>query len=223
MSVEITKFEQEMLDAVTAAPAEQHSEQWFADRLGKATASRAFDVISRTKSGYSAKRHSYAVELATERLTGQRVEIYETKDMRWGTQTEPAARDRYCEITGSTVVEVGMVKHPEIPNSGASPDGLVGEIGLIEIKCPRSSTMFDTVLTGKIPERYQAQMNWQIACTGRKWCDFVMFDPRLPAASQIWIVRHERDAEVIEQLEEEVAQFLEYVEDLTTRFLEVVK
>ena len=176
----------------------QHSPEWFAARLGNVTASRMADVVAKTKTGYGAARSKYAIELATERMTGKPIEVFVSRDMQWGTDTEPMARERY-------------------------PDGLVGRVGLLEIKCPRTTTMVDTVLSGEIPERYQAQMNWQLACTKRKWCDFVMFDPRLPEHSQIWIKRHYRDDEVIAQLEDEVSGFLIEVEALTARFLEAVK
>ena len=201
----------------------QHSPEWFAARLGNATASRIADVIAKTRTGYGAARSKYAIELATERMTGKPIEVFVSRDMQWGTDTEPTARERYSDVAGATVKECGMIPHPTINNSGASPDGLVGRVGLLEIKCPRTTTMVDTVLSGEIPARYQAQMNWQLACTKRKWCDFVMFDPRLPEHSQIWIKRHHRDDEVIAQLEDEVAGFLIEVESMTSRFLEAVK
>ena len=211
--------------AAVAAPAagEQGSPEWFAARLGNATASRIADVIAKTRTGYGAARSKYAIELSVERMTQQPIDQFVSKDMHWGTDWEPTARERYSEVAGATVKECGMIPHPTINGSGASPDGLVGRVGLLEIKCPRTTTMVDTVLSGEIPERYQAQMNWQLACTARKWCDFVMFDPRLPEHSQIWIKRHHRDDEVIAQLEDEVAGFLIEVEAMTSRFLEAVK
>ena len=218
-------FEKAVMAAAVAAPAPgaQHSPEWFAARLGKVTASRVAELIAKTRTGYSTSRKRYAIELSTERLTGVGIDVFVTRDMQWGTDKEPQARDRYCDVTGATVKEVGMIMHPTIDNGGASPDGLVGRVGLIEIKCPKTTTMIETVLSGQIPEKYQAQMNWQLACTKRKWCDFVMFDPRLPEASQIWIKRHERDDAVIAELESEVATFLDEVEALTSEFLEAVK
>ena len=211
--------------AAVAAPAAgaQGSPEWHAARLGSATASRAFDITAKTRTGYSAARSKYAVELSVERMTQQPIEQFVSKDMHWGNDWEPTARKRYSDVAGATVKECGMIPHPTIKNSGASPDGLVGRVGLLEIKCPRTTTMVDTVLSGEIPQRYQAQINWQLACTARKWCDFVMFDPRLPEHSQIWIKRHHRDDQVISQLEDEVAGFLVEVEAMTARFLEAVK
>ena len=218
-------FEKAVLAAAVAAPAagEQGSPEWFAARLGNATASRIADVIARTRTGYGAPRSKYAIELSVERMTQQPIDQFVSKDMHWGMDWEPTARERYSDVAGATVKECGMIPHPTIANSGASPDGLVGRVGLLEIKCPRTTTMVDTVLSGEIPERYQAQMNWQLACTKRKWCDFVMFDPRLPKSSQIWIKRHHRNDEVIAKLEDEVAGFLIEVEAMTSRFLEAVK
>jgi len=186
----------------------QGSEAWFLQRLGKATASRIADVIAKTKSGYSTSRENYRVELALERITGQRQESYTNGAMQWGTDTEPLARAAYEAHTGHIVDEVPMLPHPTIAMSGASPDGLVDKDGQIEVKCPNSATHAKTLLAKKPDGKYITQMQWQMACTGRKWCDFVSFDPRFPEHLQLCVIRVERDDEMIASLEQEVTSFL---------------
>lgn len=186
----------------------QGSPEWFAARLGCVTASRLADVVAKTKTGESASRGTYRAELVAERLTGKRAEGFGNAAMAWGTNCEPLARAAYEAHKGVFVVEVGMVHHPVIPMTGASPDGLVGLDGVLEIKCPDTKTHIETVLSRKAPSKYVAQMQWQMACTGRAWCDFVSFDPRMPDDMQIFIVRVERDAALIEAYEAEVVKFL---------------
>jgi putative phage-type endonuclease len=198
---------------------EQGSQEWHMARLGKLTGSRCHDAVAKTKSGYSMSRKRYMDELMEQRLTGVPSENFVSKDMQWGTETEPHARARYEFEYMVDVVEVGSIPHPTIDNASASPDGLVGEKGLIEIKCPRTTTMINTVLSNAIPENYVTQMNWQLACTQRDWCDFVMFDPRLPVENQIWIVRHVPEPGVIEELEGEVRMFLEQLDERMSEFL----
>lgn len=185
----------------------QGSEAWLQSRMGKATASRIQDVISRTKTGYSTSRENYCVELALERITGQRQESYSNDAMKWGTETEPLARAAYEARTGAMVEEVGMVPHPTIEMAGASPDGLVDD-GLCEIKCPAPATHVKTMLSGKPDGRYITQMMWQMASTGAKWCDFVSFDPRFPLHLQLFVKRIERDDALITSLETSVIEFL---------------
>ena len=187
---------------------EQRTDEWFAARLGKVTASRVADVVAKTKSGYSASRANYMAELICERLTGRSGDFFATPAMAWGTEQEPNARAAYEAETGHLVTETGFVPHPLIPMAGASPDGLVGDIGLIEIKCPNTATHLDTLLTGFVPEKYVAQMMWQMACTGRMWCDFVSYDPRLPDNMRLFIRRVEIDTFLINSLETEVRKFL---------------
>jgi putative phage-type endonuclease len=193
---------------------EQGSPEWFAQRLGKVTASRVADVIAKTKSGYSTSRANYMTELALERITRQRQEGFTNAAMQWGTETEPLARAAYEALTGEIVDEVAMVKHPTIEASGASPDGLVGLVGLIEIKCPNSATHMDTLLSKKPSGKYVTQMMWQMACTSRKWCDFVSFDPRFPPHLQLFVARVLRDDAVINALELDVTTFLKELEDM---------
>ena len=187
---------------------EQRSTEWFSARLGKVTASRVADIVSKTKSGYSTSRANYMAELIVERLTGKAADYYQNAAMLWGTNTEPMARSAYEDHTGGLVEEVGFVPHPTIPMSGASPDGLVNEDGLVEIKCPNTSTHIDTVLGQEIPSKYVPQMQWQMACTGRDYCDFVSFDPRIPDGMKIFVRTLRRDVEMIKTLEEEVSKFL---------------
>lgn len=197
----------------------QGSEEWFAQRLGKATASRIADIIAKTKSGPSASRENYAIELALERITGARQESFSNAAMQWGTETEPLARAAYEAHTGRIVDEVAMLAHPTIAMAGASPDGLADD-GQIEIKCPNSATHAKTLLSKKPDGKYIVQMQWQMACTGRAWCDFVSFDPRFPQHLQLCIVRVERDIEMISELEREVISFLADVEKLVSQLME---
>lgn len=191
---------------------QQRTTEWFAQRLGKVTASKVADVIARTKSGYSASRENYLAQLVVERFTGTVAESYSNAAMQWGTDQEPFARAAYEHATGVLVEECGFVLHPEISESGASPDGLVGDDGLIEIKCPSTATMIETLLDDKIPGKWINQMQWQMACTGRAWCDFVCFDPRMPEGLQLYIKRVDRDDAYIADLASEIRKFLAEVE-----------
>lgn len=197
----------------------QGSPEWFAQRLGKVTASRVADVIAKTKTGYSTSREGYMVELALERITGQRAEAYTNSAMQWGTETEPLARAAYEALTGELVEETSMVQHPRIEMAGASPDGLVGADGLLEIKCPNSATHVQTLRSKKPAGKYITQMMWQMACTGRSWCDFVSYDPRMPEGLQLFTTRVPRDDKVIAELEAEVEKFLEEVAAMVLELL----
>lgn len=199
---------------------DQRTDEWFAARLGKVTASRVADVIAKTKSGYSASRENYMADLIVERLTGQKASSFSNAAMEWGTATEPQARAAYSAKTGELVEEVGFLCHPVIEQAGASPDGVVGE-GLVEIKCPNTATHLEYVLSGKPPEKYVTQMQWQMACTGKAWTDFVSYDPRLPEHLQMLIVRVARDATRIAELEVEVQKFLNELEDKVKKLQEV--
>ena len=192
---------------------EQRTEEWFAARLGKVTASRVADVLAKIKSGESASRKNYKMELVVQRLTNKVGESFTNAAMEWGTEQEPFARMAYEAHTGTFVKEEGFVDHPTIEGFGCSPDGIVGE-GLIEIKCPNTATHIETVLENKAPSKYIPQMQCQMACTGAKWCDFVSFDPRVPDDLQLFVVRVDRDQEYIDAMEVEVKQFLSEVLDL---------
>ena len=187
---------------------EQRSPSWFAIRCGKVTASRVNDLMARTKTGYADSRDNYMAQLVCERITGKPAESYSNAAMQWGTEQEPFARAAYEAAKGVLVDEVGLIDHPFIEMSAASPDGLVSIDGMLEIKCPNTATHFDTLLNDKVPTKYITQMQWQMSCTGRKWCDFVSYDPRLPEHLQMFCQRVERDDTMIAELEKEIDLFL---------------
>lgn len=191
---------------------EQRSEEWFKARLGKVTASKLSDVMATTKSGESAYRRTYRHQLVTERLTGKQTEIYINQAMQHGMDTEDEARDFYV-FKYADVEEVGFIDHPTIDMAGASPDGLVGTDGLIEIKCRQPQNHTETLISHQIPSRYKLQMYWQMACTGRKWCDYVSYCPSFPENLKMVVIRLQWDDEQIKLLEESVTKFLTEVED----------
>lgn len=186
----------------------QGSDAWKQLRLGKVTASRVADVIAKTKSGYSASRANYMAQLIAERLTGVVADSYVNDAMRHGTETEPEARSAYEFYQGATVEQVAFAAHPKIDQAGCSPDGLVGSDGLVEIKCPNTAGHLDTLLGHAVPAKYEAQMQFQMACTGRAWCDFVSYDPRMPENMRLFVKRLARDDKRIKEIEEEIASFL---------------
>ena len=192
---------------------DQGTDDWFAARLGKVTASRIADVVAKTKTGVSASRGNYMAQLIVERMTGKPTESYSNNAMQWGTSTEPLARAAYEMTTDLMVDEVGFVEHESLSMCGASPDGLVGDKGLIEIKCPNTATHIETLINGTIDNRYVLQMQWQMACTDREWCDFVSFDPRMPEALQLKIIRVNMNEMLIAELENQVEQFLNEVQE----------
>lgn len=198
----------------------QGSPEWFALRCGKVTASRVADVVARTKTGYGASRSTYMGQLIAERLTGEVAPSFTNAAMQWGSDTEPQARAAYEFYRDADVVEVGFVPHPTIGESGASPDGLVGDDGLIEIKCPETKTHIETLLGQEVPGKYIIQIQWQLACTGRQWCDFVSFDPRLPESMRLFVKRVERDDAQIADLEREVIAFLTELREKVARLRE---
>ena len=200
---------------------EQRTDAWFEARIGKVTASRVADVIAKTKTGYSATRDNYMAQLVCERLTGQKGETFTNAAMQHGTETEPLARLSYEVAQNVLVDEVGFVFHPSIEMAGASPDGLVNDDGLIEIKCPNTATHIETLLSQTVPGKYNTQMQFQMACTGRKWCDFVSFDNRLPHELQLFVKRVPRDDAFIKQIEAEIVQFLAELDDKITKLMKV--
>lgn len=187
---------------------QQRTEQWHQSRLGKVTASRVSDVLARTKSGYSTSRKNYLCELLCERLTGNREEKYSNTAMQRGIDLEAKARAIYEIETGRMAEEVGLIDHPTIPMSGASPDGLIDQDGLIEIKCPNTATHIEFLQNKKPKHEYLLQMQWQLACTNRQWCDFISYDDRLPEDLAYRSIRIMRDDTLIAELEHEVRQFL---------------
>ena len=198
---------------------EQGTNEWHLLRLGKVTASRITDVLSKGKSGESAGRKNYRMELVVQRLTGLPGESFTSAAMEHGVLTEPKARFAYEAEKQQFVEQVAFVDHPSIEWFGCSPDGLVND-GLIEIKCPNSTTHIEYLTDQKPPAKYIPQMQCQMAVTGRQWCDFVSFDPRLPDDLQLFVVRLERDEEYIEAMESEVKKFLSEVDEMFTKLKE---
>lgn len=201
---------------------EQRSEEWFAIRLGKVTASRVADVVAKTKTGWGASRANYKAQLVCERLTGC-VELgYTNGAMQWGIDHEADALATYSFRQDADVMEVGFVDHPLIDMTGASPDGLIGADGLVEVKCPISATHIETLLGQSVPSKYLYQIQWQLACTEREWCDFASFDPRVPPSMQLFVERVYRDHDLIKILERDVSDFLAEVDatvaELRARF-----
>lgn len=185
----------------------QRSEAWFQRRIGRVTASRVADVVARTRTGYAASRANYMAQLVCERLTGKPTEQFSNAAMEWGVEQEAAARDAYSARVGELVTEVGFIDHPAIPMAGASPDGIVGA-GIVEIKCPSTATHIEYLFDRDPPQKYFYQMQWQMACTGADWCDWVSYDPRMPENLQLLVVRIRRDTDCIMVLEKEVSEFL---------------
>lgn len=198
---------------------EQGTPEWMARRCGKATASRIADIMRKGKSGAeSASRQRYLGELVAERLTGQPTQSFKSADMEWGTVTEEQARESYAFLSmAGDLHGVAFVDHPKIAMSGASPDRLVGESGLLEVKCPATHTHIATLLGAPITPDYITQMQWQMACTGRLWCDWVSFDPRLPEDMRLFVKRVDRDDKRIAELEDEVIAFLAEVSDTVSK------
>ena len=193
---------------------DQRTAKWFQQRCGKVTASRISDVVAIRKDGRPTEaRTNYMAEVIAEQLTGDTYEHYFNRAMEWGIEQEPYARSAY-EISRDTLVEeVGFIQHPRIEMAGASPDGHVGDDGMIEIKCPTTATHIKTLLSREADPRYIPQMQWQMACTGRAWCDFASFDPRMPDDLQLFVVRVPRDDEYIAELESAVVEFLAEVDE----------
>lgn len=192
----------------------QGSPEWIAARLGKLTASRMCDAIAKTKTGWGASRANLRAALIAERLTGISQETYINAAMQHGIDTEPQARAAYCFFHDLPVEEVGFLDHPRIAMAGASPDGLVGDAGLLEIKCPGTAKHIETLLSGSIDEKYITQMQFQMAVSERQWCDFASFDPRLPERLRLFVKRVTRDDNHIAELERQAKIFLAEVDEV---------
>ena len=205
---------------------EQRTEEWFQQRLGKVTASRISDVIAKTKTGVSTSRQNYLVQLVSERITGKKGDSFVNQAMLDGIERESAARAIYMLNRDVSVTEVGFFDHPVIKNSGASPDGAVNAeeegkyAGLIEIKCPIETTHTNTLMSKSVPSKYIPQMQWQLACTGAKWVDFVSYNPNFPMELQLFVARVDRDDTYIGELEAEVIKFLDEVEQTIIKLKE---
>lgn len=195
----------------------QDDPSWATARVGHVTASRVADIIAKTKTGWGASRANYAAQLVAERLTSSPSDSYVNAAMQHGLDTEPHARAAYEFLTDANVGAAAFVKHATIAWAGATPDGFVGEDGLVEFKCPNTATHIDTLLGGAVPAKYVTQVQWQLACTNRQWCDFVSFDPRLPERMRLFVKRVKRDDALIGSLEREVETFLAEVDDTIKR------
>lgn len=192
--------------------APQGSEAWLVERAGHATASRFKDVLATIRTGEAATRRNYRLQLVTERLTGIPCETYQNAAMAWGTEQEPFGLEAYEAETGEIVERVGFLKHPVMTWAGASPDGLIGTDGGIEAKCPYQSTVHVETLQGGMPAEHIAQVQGNLWVTGRKWWDFISFDPRMPPKLQLYVERIKRDEDYIAKLAEAVKVFLTEVE-----------
>lgn len=189
----------------------QGSDEWFAARLGKATASNFRKILAKIKTGEAADRRNYRAQLVGERLTGKKADSFTNDSMKWGTENEPFARIAYIAQTGFDVQEIGFVDHP-ILMAGCSPDGLVLDAGLIEIKCPTLATHIDTLEAQRMPPEHLPQVQGQMWIANRQWCDFVSYHPELPEKLQLFITRVQRDDAYITELEKEVVLFLSEVD-----------
>jgi putative phage-type endonuclease len=195
---------------------EQGSDEWKQARLGHVTASCVADVMAKGKGGAEAvTRKKYKMRLVAERVTGQGQESFTNSSMEWGIMQEPFARQQY-EVSRETFVEkTGFWKHQKYDWIGVSPDGLVGNDGLIEIKCPNSTTHLDYLIANQVPTEYYKQMQCQMWVTNRQWCDFVSYDPRIRSnKNKLFVKRCVRDDVFIAEMEAEVLKFLKEVDDL---------
>lgn len=200
-----------------AKKVEQGTDEWRELRLGHVTASCVADIMAKGKSGESESRRKYKLRIVAERLTRQGQESFMNAAMEWGVEQEPFARMAY-EVKNNVLVDkTGFWHHPDIAFLGVSPDGLVGDDGLVEIKCPNTTTHLDYVYDDKVPAKYFKQIQCQLWVTGRQWCDFISFDPRLPNKNQLFIKRCERDEEFIAEMEKEVREFLSEVDFMVNK------
>jgi hypothetical protein len=197
---------------------EQGSADWLHLRCGCVTSSRVYDAIHKLKRGdYSKERENYMIEKLGEMLTGREADHYVSIPMDFGSENEPLARELYAMNTTLPVETCGYFRHPKIERAGASPDALVGADGLLEIKVPNTATHLDYLIHDYVPPEYTAQMFWQMACTGRDWCDFVSYDPRLPIEQGFYMRRLERSGAVIAEMEGEVERFLDELNALAAK------
>jgi putative phage-type endonuclease len=194
----------------------QRSDGWFAQRCGHLTASRIADMMARTQKGWGASRANYAAQLIAERLTGVAESGFTSAAMQHGIDTEAAARAAYGFMQDVEVIEAPFVLHPRLAWSGASPDGFVGDDGLIEIKCPNTSTHIATLRGEMIPDKYIKQMMWQMACTETEWCDFASYDPRMPDEMKLHVRRVMRDDDLIAEIEAAAVVFLDEIATTVT-------
>lgn len=192
----------------------QRSPEWLAARCGSLGASEVHAALARTKNGWGASREQIMSRLCWERLTGKPVETFKSAAMLRGSELEPEARAAYAFFRDTHVEEIGLVLHPRLKGTHASPDGIIGTDGLVELKCFEGANHLATLLSGEFESKYITQVDWQMACTGRKWCDLAAYHPDPPPEMRLAVVRIERDEKRIAKLDAEVAEFLE---ELNTR------
>lgn len=197
---------------------EQRTDEWYSARCGQLGASQISKALAKGRAGAeSSTRRNLIAELVAMRLTGQAPDGFTSAAIQWGIDNEPIARASYEVLHGIDVEQEGWIPHPSIEWTGCSPDGLIGDDGLIEIKCPNTATHIDYLLGGVAPAEYHYQMLWQMECTGRKWCEFVSFDPRMPEDMQLFVVRFARDEDRIHEMRVGVTKFLSEVDDVISK------
>lgn len=203
----------------------QRSDEWFNAKIGNVGASRIADILAKTKSGYSASRNNYMTDLILEKITGKKTDSFTSAAMQYGIDMEADARSAYELETFNIVTECGFILHPEIENAGASPDGLIGDDGVLEIKCFQPSNHLNYLLTGEIETKYIYQMQWQMECTGRSHADFVAYNPNFPDNMKLFIKRVNKDQKLVDTIKAEVIKFLEEMKvkltELQNKFKEV--
>jgi len=200
---------------------DQRTDEWFAARLGKVTASRIIDILTVAGKPEPAKRRIYRTALICERFTGKREQGFTNDAMQRGTDLEPVARSVFEMQRNVTVVEVGFIDHPTVPMSGASPDGLIDDKSIIEIKCPQPSTHLDTMMDKKVPTKYIPQIQWQLACTGRELCYFTSYCPEIGNGLELAVFEVPRDDSYINMLETEVERFNKEIEQYIIQLKEM--
>ena len=207
------------IDELNSTEVIQGSEEWFAVRRGKITASRLGDIMRKTKWGESNYKSKVRLELAIERLTGKSASsVVMNKAMYDGVEREPDARLLFEAMTGKEVALCGSFDHPEVVNTSASPDGLIrGENAVLEIKCPTHVTHAKNLLSDTMPKNYEYQVQWQIACTESDYAYFCSYHPDFPPELRLKYVRVEKDDKLIAEIENEVREFDAEVEDLITK------
>ena len=194
----------------------QGSDEWFAVRMGKITASKLGDLMRVTKYGESTYKTRLRMELAIERLTGKSAsDNFMNRAMQDGVEREPDARKLFEAITGKDVALCGSFDHPDIVNTSASPDGLIrGEDAVLELKCPTHITHAKNLLSEKMPKNYEYQVQWQIACTESEYAYFASYHPDFPKELRLKWVKVLRDNIMILEIEDEVRKFDVEVEEL---------
>ena len=193
----------------------QGTDQWKQARIGSLGASVIHEVMAKTKSGYSASRANRMAKLLLERLTGKAEDIFVTKSMQQGKDREPDARNAYVFVTDNEVTEVGIFKHPTLIGTHASPDGLVGDKGLLEVKCPEPAEHLETIRLQRIPDKYVLQMLWQMRCCNRDWCDYCSYNPDFPEHMRLFVKRQNYQASRALEIEDLVRQFLIELDEKT--------